>query len=151
MIVARAFDISYMRPIPNNLPVEMAKCIEEIKLVGDKEQALKQAYSIITSRYKGQRLKTLIYFWKLATSNPHILWTSIDFLHCTNMNFLLRILLVKSGWFTDADIKPRWTLIWFFSPHQYLRVRLVGGNWINVDAWGAAHGIGYGDYAHGFH
>ncbi len=140
-----------MRWIPFDLPQEMRSLIEELRAAKNKEQALKHAYNILTGRYKGQRLKTFTHFWKLFIKNPYKLWASTDFLHCTNMNFLLRILIVKSGWFTDEDIKPTWTFVWLFSPHQYLKIRLSESNYVNVDIWGAAHGISYGDYARGFH
>lgn len=61
------------------------------------------------------------------------------------------MLLMKSGHFTDDDIETRWTLLWFVSPHQYLRVRLDNEQWANVDVWANVYGIPFGDYAHGFH
>ncbi len=66
------------------------------------------------------------------------------------MNWLLKILLVGSGWFSEDDIRERWTLIWGISPHQYLTVRLKEGRVLHVDVWGRTYGVPFGDYAHGF-
>jgi hypothetical protein len=86
----------------------------------------------------------------LFSSGIEDLWNRSGFLHCTNQNYLLALLLVKSRKFTENDIEPKWTLLWGLSPHQYLKVK-VGDNYKNIDAWAARYGIGFGRYAHGFH
>ena len=63
----------------------------------------------------------------------------------------MRILLVKSELFDEEDIKLKWTLVWHISPHQYLTIKINQNEYINIDLWGKAYGINFGDYAHGFH
>jgi len=71
-------------------------------------------------------------------------------MHCTNINRILKSLLIGSGLFREEDIRIKWTLIWYVSPHQHVQVR-IGDRWINVDIWAHAYGIEFGDYTHGFH
>ena len=72
-----------------------------------------------------------------------------SFLHCHNLNYLLRVSLIKSGFFDEEDIKLRWSFVRYISPHQYMSIA-VGDKVIDVDLWGKAQGIEFGDYAHGF-
>jgi len=67
------------------------------------------------------------------------------------MNYLLRVLLIKSGWFTDDDIELKITLIWGVSIHQYVKIKINEDKFINVDIWGANNNIEFGDHAHWFH
>ncbi|MBT4541212.1 hypothetical protein HOC35_06900 [Candidatus Woesearchaeota archaeon] len=66
------------------------------------------------------------------------------------MNYLLRLLLVKSKHFKEKDIVHKYSLVYYTSPHQYLNVKISKNKTINVDIWGAANGIKFGDYANGF-
>lgn len=72
------------------------------------------------------------------------------FLHCTKLNYLIRILLIKGGLFKEEDIELRWTSTWLIFPHQYLKVKINKNKFINVDLWGKAYGIPFGSYARGF-
>ncbi|NLC31349.1 MAG: hypothetical protein GX765_04845 [Candidatus Moranbacteria bacterium] len=78
------------------------------------------------------------------------LWNQDGFLHCTNINYLARILLIESGFFKEEDIVLKWTLVWYISPHQYLRVKMIDDEFINVDIWAKNYKIEFGDYARGF-
>ena len=87
--------------------------------------------------------------WKL----PRLLLRDIDkimqtkgYLHCTTMNYLLRIMAVKSGLFADQDIKLKFTNTWYVAPHQYLEVDLANGEKVTLDPWNYQYGIDYGEY-----
>ena len=69
--------------------------------------------------------------------------------HCTNLNYVLRVLLLKSGKFSEEDIKLKYTWI-NLSPHQYLKVN-VGGRWVNADPWAGTKGMELDKYARGFY
>ena len=135
----------------NQLPSDMQLAIAKLKKSKDKEDCLRKAYEILAKKYYGNRLKTYIRFFELFNTNIEKAWNKDGFLHCTMLNRLLRILLVKSGFFRDSDIKTRWTSVWYFSPHQYLEVMLADDELVKIDVWANAYGIGFGDYAHGFH
>jgi hypothetical protein len=129
----------------------MHTTIETLRRAGSQEECLRMAYDILTAKYYGDRLKTVLRFPELFPSSPEALWQRSGFLHCTNFNRLLKILLVQSSHFAATDIRFRWTLIWYVSPHQYVRVRMNDGHIIPIDAWANRYGIQFGDYTHGFH
>jgi hypothetical protein len=62
----------------------------------------------------------------------------------------LMTLLVKSGQFELADVRFRWTNVYYLAPHQYAEIRLTDGSVIYLDCWSAAYGVPFGQYAHGF-
>lgn len=137
-------------PIPDVLPEEMQKIINEIKKSLNKEECLKKAYEILISKYRGYRVKTYIKLFDVFKHDIATLWDKNGFLHCTNLNYLLRALLIRSDFFTEDEIHLRWTHIWYISPHQFVQVK-IDNKLVNVDIWAYAYGIKFGDNAHGFH
>lgn len=115
-----------------------------------KEQYLKAAYDYVTTHYESGRVSTILRLFELYSTSLEDLWHRKGFMHCTNQNYLLALLLVRSGFYTESDIKLKWTLIGFYSPHQYLKVRVADNQWIEVDCWARHYGIGFGGHAHGF-
>lgn len=133
-----------------NLPQEMRAIVLILNKCKNKKECLKKAYKIITQRYRGYRWATLTHFSNIFIADPKKLWNK-KILICTNLNHLLKIILVNTTFFNEDDIKTKWTLVWFISPHQYLRVKTGNNKYINVDIWGKAYGIKFGDYSNGFH
>jgi hypothetical protein len=146
----RAYYLLGKSALPDNLQSEIDDAILQLKSVRNKNEALKKAYELITRRYYGGRINTLLKISALFSSSAQDLWNRTGFMHCTNQNYLLALLLIKSGHFKEEEINRKWTLLWGFSPHQYLRVK-QGAGWTDVDAWSATYGIEFGDHAHGFH
>ncbi|HBP01429.1 MAG: hypothetical protein UY41_C0009G0016 [Candidatus Moranbacteria bacterium GW2011_GWE1_49_15] len=103
----------------------------------------------MTRKYRGYRVKTYTRFFEIFKKDIGYFWGREGFLHCTNMNFIMRVLLVKSGFFAEEDLKLKWTQIWYVSPHQFLQVK-VDGKWIDVDIWANVYGVGFGKHAKGF-
>ncbi|PIR05407.1 hypothetical protein COV56_03025 [Candidatus Kuenenbacteria bacterium CG11_big_fil_rev_8_21_14_0_20_37_9] len=143
-------DLFSKTPIPDVLPNEMQKIINEIKKSLNKEECLKSAYKLLVAKYRGYRVMTYLKFFDVFKHDIGAFWSKNGFLHCTNINYVMRTLLVKSGFFTEDDIRLRWTQIWYISPHQYLQVK-IDDKWINIDIWVHAYGIKFGDHSHGFH
>lgn len=133
----------------NNLSIEQA--IEILKKSENKEDCLRKAYNILTKRFYGSRLKTITKIHYLFFSDLEKMWQKGGFLHCTKHNQLLKMLLLKSGFFKKEDIKLKWTTTWIISPHQYSRIRINDHKYINIDIWGYNRGIKFGDYAHGLY
>ena len=131
--------------------ITFEEAVKQLKKSTSKEQCLRKAYDIMSKKYRGYRVKTYTRIWRLFRWNIDILWKRQGFLHCNQMNYLLKELLVQSGLFTNEDIIFKWTTVWFFSPHQYVKVRIDKETSVNIDLWGKAYGITFGDYAHGFH
>ena len=138
-------------PIPEKLPADMASVADDLSRSADKMLCLKEAYLVLSRKYRGYRYKTYFHIFDFFKNDVDVNWRKSGFLHCTNLNNLLIALLVKSGHFKEWDIERRWTLIWYISPHEYLRVKIGDSEYVNVDLWGKAYGIDFGDYAHGLH
>lgn len=137
-------------PIPDALPDEMQKIINEIKKSLNKEECLRRVYEILITKYRGHRIKTYLKLFDAFRHDIGTLWSKNGFLHCTNINYVMRTLLVKSAFFTEDEIRLRWTQVWYISPHQYVQVK-IDNKWINIDVWACAYGIKFGDNANGFH
>lgn len=136
-------------PIPPITNPALLKAIDEVRACNSKETALQKAFDIVTARFRGYHFMTYILFWKALENDPNKLWERTGFMHCQHQNFLLRILLVESVKFTEADIEHRYSLVWYVSPHQYMVITLPERK-IAVDPWNAAFGAKLGQYAFGF-
>lgn len=137
-------------PLPTELCVEIDAEIRQLSKIQNKEQYAKEAYNIITTRYDSDRIHTVLKAFDLFSASLQDLWNRTGFMHCTNQNYLLALLLIKGGHFTEADIKRKWGLIAYCSPHQYLQVRVSTNKWIDIDCWARHYGIGFGGHATGF-
>lgn len=126
------------------------KIIEYLKQAKNQRECLERIYIILIDRYKGEKFRTYLELGQLLIKDPTTLWNK-KYLICLKTNYLMRIFLTASGFFKNEDIKAKWTLIYFISPHQYLRIKMANGEFINIDIWGANNGIKFGDYARGFH
>ncbi|NQV09054.1 hypothetical protein HQ529_04340 [Candidatus Woesearchaeota archaeon] len=131
------------------IPEELEQEIEELKRLRNKKECLRKAYDVLTSKFYGERIKTYTRAYELFILDIHKLWHRKGFMHCTHLNEMMRFLLVGSGFFKDKDIKKKWTILGYFSPHEYLKIKL--DDWMNVDIWAQHYGIRFGDYAHGIH
>lgn len=130
-------------PIPERLPEGMERVIMDLKQTKSKRECLERAFAIITTKYFGRKVWTYTRLSRAFTKNVATLWAREGFLHCHHQNYLLRILLVRSGKFTEQDIRQRFALYKHVSPHQYLQVN-VGSKeqerWVDADPW-AFHGV----------
>jgi hypothetical protein len=125
----------------------MSAIIDVLKNAESQSDCLRKAYDYITNRYEGSRIKTFARAWELASQSVDEVWSRQGFLHCTNQNYLLAILLIYSGHFTADAIRTKWTTIWLCSPHQYLVVTVDDRDPIAVDPWARHYDIDFGSYA----
>jgi hypothetical protein len=137
--------------VPEKIPKGMQEAILHLKSCKNQWDCLEKAHGIMAQKYHGEHFGTFLKFPKIFESDLEKMWSRSGFMHCHNLNFLMRILLVRSGFFQNDKIENKWTTIWLIFPHQYLRVKLKNGETTEVDVWGAAHGIRLGDHAYGFH
>ncbi len=142
-------DLFSKTKIPDMLPDEMQEVVDEIKNFSNKKDCLKKVYEILIVKYRGYRMKTYLKLFDIFERDINILWNKNGFLHCNNINYVMRTLLVKSNFFKEKDIRLKWTQVWYISPHQYIQVK-IDDKWVNVDIWSKIYGIEFGDYAHGF-
>ena len=133
-----------------DLPEGMKVLADEIATKDSQEEALRCAYESLAKKYRGYRALTYLRLDRLWITDMETLWCMQGFLHCHQMNYLFRTLLVASGKFQPDDIEACWTQIWFCSPHQYLVVTLGNSAKVEVDLWARVYGIPFGNHAHGF-
>jgi hypothetical protein len=127
-------------PIPESIPQELKEMIDLYHQSSkDNFEFLQQAYKYVTSKYTGSRGKTIFQFWRAFGD---VYTKSEGFLPCNGQNFLLRTFLVKSGRFSEKDIKIKTIPLNLFL-HQYLQVK-VGERWIDVDPWSHFLGVPMG-------
>jgi hypothetical protein len=127
-------------PLPSSIPAELDQRIHQMNLESaDNLDFLNKSYEFVTQTYKGSRIKTITNFWK-AFQNP--LDLKQGFMSCNGQNYLLRLMLVRSGRFKEEDIQIRTVPLNLFI-HQYLRIKVDEG-WMDVDPWSAFLGIPMG-------
>jgi hypothetical protein len=130
--------------IPKRIPAEIEEKINELKAKSSSaEEFLKLAYDYLGTKYRSRRFGTILRFGHLFKSIDEI-WQTKGFLPCTINNYLLRIFLVRSGWFKKRDIR-RQHVFFNFIIHQYLRVR-VSGRWLDVDVSEKQRGVPLGKH-----
>lgn len=137
----------YKVPLPKDIPFEMKKYLSRVKKCKNKEECLKKTYTIISQRFIGGPSWNNVFGY--TSNDVHKIWFVKKDQHCTAMNYLMRIFLVKSGYFYESDILLKYTHL-FLSPHQYLYIKIKRDTWIKVDPWAGTKGYPLGEYAHGF-
>jgi hypothetical protein len=142
-------NLFYKGPLPKSIPKDMQKVINELKKSKNQMDCLKKAYKIVESKYNKTRFLVYILFWRAFWTDMDKIWNHKGYVQCNIASYLLRTLLVKSGWFKDDDIEIKHTLVWYISFHQYFKIK-VGKEIINVDVHAAPFGVKLGEYAHGF-
>ena len=138
-------------PVPEKIPESMEDKIKEFAKSKDKEIFLKKSFYHVVSKSRPRRGFTILRCNEAFKTDIIYLWEKKGYIPCTSLNYLVRVMLVKSGLFREEDIELKLTNTWYIMIHQYLRVRINEKKYINVDPFGYSFGIRFGDYAHGFH
>lgn len=138
-------------PIPMVIPKDMEEIIKKLSKSKNKEQFLKSSFEYITKKYKLRRSDVITYLPGLFRKDVSYLWDKKGFLYCTPLNYLLRVMLVKSGLFSDTEIELKISNTWYITLHQYLRIKINKEKYINVDPWNYTFGIKFGDFGYGFY
>ena len=136
--------------MPDKIPESMQKEVDKLKKCKSKMDCLKKAYNIITTRYHGSTPQLILNYYDFLTTDVDKLWKRQGYLHCHYQNYLLRVLLVKSGFFKDEDILLKFTVTYGLSPHAYLKIN-AGDKFVFADPWFHYRGLPLGDHARGFH
>jgi len=133
----------------DNLPEEARSIVEALKNSQSKGECLYKAYNFLSKKYQGTIKNNIINFFDLFL-NENEVWHK-KLLSCNTLNYLLKKILVGSKIFKLEEIESKWTFLWYFSPHQYLKIKMDDLKTTKIDLWAASRGIEFGDYAHGFH
>jgi len=134
------------KPIPKKLPKELANQIYKLKATTDSDlEYVRACYKYITDHFYCGRLETLT---KVQYTFHDVFDHVTGHLPCTLQNYLLRIMLIKSGRFRDEDIELE-TVPFNMIIHQVAKVK-VNNKWIYVDPGGSNLGKEFGEAAKWF-
>jgi len=135
--------------LPKVIPKDMEKEIKKLKRsCRSPLDFAKSAYSLISRKYEGSHVFAY-YRWDLLFSRDiGKLWSRKGYLPCNQQNLIYRVFLVKSGFFSDGQIRLRHTPIYALI-HQYLQLN-YRGKLIDVDLWASQCGIPFGSRANFF-
>ena len=136
--------------LPTHLPYKLSVDINRLSKTSSQRSLAKKAFLYVVGNWGGPRYNMLFKFHRLFYRDISRIFKTKGYLHCTSMNYILRVLLVKSGLFSDSDISIRFTNTWFVCPHQYLEVKLDDGDVLYLDPWNYQFGISYGNVGSGF-
>ena len=131
-------------PLPATIPPDLNKAIADLKSrARSKEEFLRLSYDYLGRRYRSERFNT---FLKLAYlfDDADTIWRRPGYTPCTQSNHLMRICLVRSGYFTEQEIVKRHVFV-NFVPHQYLKVK-IDNQWIDVDVGEYQRGLPLGKH-----
>ena len=110
--------------IPNKIPKELNNKIKDFSKSKNKEEFLKKSFFYIVNNWGGSRVNLIYNFPRLRQKDLSEILKSQGYMHCTTMNYLLRVMAVKSNLFSDRDIKLKLTNTWYIIPHQYLEIKI---------------------------
>ena len=118
-------------PIPEEIPSSLKVKINELRTrAKTKQEFLELAFDYIGNKYHSERFNTFLKFNYLFKDLDDI-FSRQGFIPCTQSNFLMRIFLIKSGFFKNNEIRRRHVFVNFVL-HQYLQVK-IDNKWIDVD------------------
>lgn len=137
-------------PLPENIPEEIQTFIREFSVLWDKEEFLEKAFYFVVERWWWPRYRLFFTLRELFQTDIDTIIQTKGYMHCTLMNYILRVILIKSGFFDEEDIKQKLTHTWYITIHQYLRVYIEDWWYRDIDPWGYQYGIEYGKYSKGF-
>jgi len=130
--------------LPDNIPGEMELIINQLKAKANSPMNfLKLSYEYIGDKYRSERFNTILKFHYLFKDLNEV-WRLPGYMPCTQSNCLMKIFLVRSGFFKESDIKTRHVFV-NFVPHQYLKVR-IGSEWFDIDVGEKQRGMPIGKH-----
>ncbi|MCX6791048.1 MAG: hypothetical protein NTV62_02540 [Candidatus Gribaldobacteria bacterium] len=118
--------------LPTGIPQEIKDTITQLEQKAHSQQEyLKIVYDFVQQHWQAQRLKTILALPLAFRTDLKQIWQNQGYSHCVTINLITFILLAKSQYFQEKDIKVRYA---FFNLvlHQYLKVR-VNKKWIALD------------------
>ena len=123
--------------MPQKLPQEIQSEIKDLEArAKTKKEYLELVYGFVTSRWHAGRIETLSHAPLAFRTDLIKIWHP-GYGHCNTQNHITGVLLAGSKWFDSKDIKLKHVFFNFFI-HQYLQIKLEGGEWMDVDPAGAS-------------
>ena len=114
--------------VPEQIPENMAVEIDRLKtLARNKEDYFKLCFDYLGSKYYSDRIDT-IYKFSVVFENTEKIWATTGYVPCTQSNWIMKIFLVKSGFFKNEEVRTHHIFFNFFL-HQYEEV-FLDGKWV---------------------
>ena len=129
--------------------ISLKEATKRMRKTKTQHAALVEAYALVSARFTGRVGDMYLRPDRLFEKSKVNMWKRGSCLHSTKQNQFVRDFLIESGLFSERDIRFRWTLLYYFSPHQFLEVK-VKDRWMRVDPWAAHKGYHLGEGPPGF-
>lgn len=137
------------QPLPTRFPRELEDAYEQLsELHSTPYEYIHHASEYLLSQNSASRLRGVFLFRQAFETDAKRLLARSGFLHTHHLIYLMRVLLSKSSFFSDAEIRIRYVFL-NFRLHYYLQVK-VAGQWFDVDVAGLCWGVPLGSHAWGF-
>lgn len=131
-------------PVPEILPKSLEGKIAELKdSAGSPREFLNLSYDYLGTKNWSERFNTFLKFGLLFKDLDYI-WNKDGYIPCTQSTYLMRIFLLKSGYFAEHDVRRRYVFVNFII-HQYLEVR-HDEKWFSVDVGEKKNGLPLGKH-----
>lgn len=136
-------------PVPSRLPRQLEEAIQQLERTSKNQyEYVRDCAEFILSANHCGRIKTLTRVDLAFERDLRELLKRRGFMHCHHLNHLMRVMLVRSRFFTDEHVRIRSSLV-NCTLHQYLQVRM-SGQWYDVDLGGDCMKVPLGRHAWGF-
>ncbi len=137
----------WREPIPKTLPLGLLNVIRNLKSKNRSQERFAQAaYAFLAKKYFGSHILTVVRLDLVLSRNLVHMWARSGYLPCNQQNWLLYIMLVRSGLFVPEDVHFRITITKVGFIHQYMQV-MLNKNWVSVDTWGSKYGVPFGKHS----
>jgi hypothetical protein len=150
MFFVTRFIVPYMgfwkERLPSKIPSSLDLKIRELKKNNKSpEKFVRAAYDLLRRKYHGSHALTFLRPDVVFSRNLGKMWARSGYLSCNQVNWILFIMLIRSGSFSENDVRFKCAFTPRLMIHQYAEVRLKG-KWTPVDVWGSRYGRKFGEH-----
>lgn len=132
--------------VPKMVPRSLDAKIRGLKMKSKSpEKFVRASYDLLRKKYHGSHALTFLRPDIVFSRNLEKMWSRSGYLSCNQVNWILYIMLVRSGFFSEGDVRFRCTITPRLMIHQYAEVRL-GSKWIPVDVWASRYNRSFGEH-----
>jgi hypothetical protein len=134
------------KPLPSRIPKDLEDTIHQLeRQTSTPYEFVREVIAYVLSQQKPSRISALRSLKFLLVSDAKHLLRRRGFLFSYQLSYLARLLIARSEYFSDSDIRFRYTIL-NFRLHHYLQV-FIAGQWYDVDAVGVSYGVRLGRHA----
>jgi hypothetical protein len=132
--------------LPKSIPSSLDAKIRELKRKSKSpQQFVRFVYDLLRNKYHGSHALTFLRPDVVFSRNLDRMWARSGYLSCNQVNWILFIILVRSGFFRESDVRFRCTITPRLMIHQYSEV-LLKNKWTPVDVWASRYEKSFGEH-----